>query len=99
MSEIAERIEENIGQRQLRLKQWLKQRVWLCSECRQVMGVFSEDFQTLDVQCQRVNLTISGGDIRRVCHRCHTENTLRTRRPGEEVAEWLEAFKHQLAHP
>ena len=79
------------------IKKRFGQRVWLCVGCRQVMGVFKENFLDLDIDTRHVDMTLSGGAIVRRCQRCKTENKIRTRKEGESVEQWVAAHDNQLA--
>ena len=93
-----EHVEATIRDRERQVKGRFGTRVWICEGCKGVLGVFSEDFDAVDIQSQRVNLTVSGGSIERTCHRCMTVNILNTRQKHEDVESWKKRNVNKLAH-
>jgi len=90
-------VQEQLAISESRLKGRFKERVWSCEGCAGVLGVFSKDYTMLDIQAQRVHLTVSGGDLKRKCHRCETVNHLKTRRPEEDIDKWIADNQSKLA--
>ena len=88
------RIRKN--EKRLRDREDMQGRIWFCV-CNAVLGVFAEDYKSLDIQAKRVDVTVSGGSIERICAKCGRTGHIRTRSRNETAEEWLQDHKIQLA--
>ncbi len=87
----------NIKIKTYRLKLRLGDRVWVCTNCDAVLGVFDQEYTSVDIKSQKVQITISGGSLQRTCQDCKTVNNLSTRHSHETLDEWKQTNRNKLA--
>ena len=97
MNQPVKHVRDKIARTQTALRGQIKERAWVCLNCNYVLGVFESDYKSVRIKSQRVNLTVSGGSIRRDCYKCRTPNELATRQIDETKEGWIKKHKNQLA--